>query len=113
MPQPAPRDLNAYQGDDFTHEVKFVDSAGAPVSVVGRTFASQVRRRWSDTTIDATFTVDASNAATGVVVFTLSSATMTAFEPGTYRYDLQQVSGGRKLTLLKGKFVVDGEITRP
>jgi hypothetical protein len=112
VPQPAPRDLNAYQGDDFTHEVRFVNSSGSPVNVTGRTFGSQVRRRWSDTTIDATFAVDTSNAATGVVVFTLSASVMTAFEPGTYRYDLQQVAGGRRLTLLKGKFVVDGEITR-
>jgi hypothetical protein len=110
---PARRDLlSPYQGDDFTHEVRFVDGTGAPENVTGRTFASQVRRRWSDTTIDATFTVDTSNAATGVVVFTLSAAVMTAFEPGEYRYDLQQTVAGRRLTLLRGIFKVTGEITR-
>jgi hypothetical protein len=109
---PARRDLNAYQGDDFVHELRFVDSDGDPVSAVGRTFVSQVRRRWSDTTIDATFSVDTSNAANGIVTFTLSGAVMTGFEPGEYRYDLQQTASGRRLTLLRGKFVVPGEITR-
>ncbi len=109
---PARRDLNAYQGDDFVHEVRFVDSDGDPVSAVGRTFASQVRRRWSDTTVEASFSVDTSNAANGVVVFTLSAATTTGLEPGEYRYDLQQTEAGRRLTLLRGKFVVPGEITR-
>jgi hypothetical protein len=110
---PARRDLlTPYQGDQFSHEVRFKDSNGGPVNVTGRTFASQVRRRWSDTTIDATFSVDTSNAATGVVVFTLSANVMTGLEPGEYRYDLQQTVAGVPLTLLAGKFRVTGEITR-
>lgn len=109
---PATRDLNPYQGDDFSHEVRFEDANGAPVNKSGCTFASQVRRRWSDATVDATFTVDTTNIATGVVVFTLSAATMAALEPGTYRYDLQQTCGGRRLTVLRGLFTVDAEITR-
>ena len=72
----------------------------------------QVRRRWSDTTVDATFTVDTTNIATGVVVFTLAAATTAALEPGEYRYDLQQTCGGVRLTLLRGRFTVDAEITR-
>ena len=89
-----------------------MDSNGVPVSVVGRTFSSQVRRRWSDTTVDATFSVNTANAATGIVTFTLAAGTVAALEPGEYRYDIQQVTGGVVFTVLRGKFVVTGEITR-
>ena len=112
MTRPALRDVDAYQGDTFVHELRFVDSAGAPISVVGRTFSSQVRRRWSDATVEATFTVNTANAATGVVTFTLSAATVAALEPCEYRYDIQQNVGGVILTLVRGKFTVTGEITR-
>lgn len=89
-----------------------MDSTGAPISVVGRTFSSQVRRRWSDSVVDATFTVDTTQAAGGIVTFTLPASVTDDFEPGDFRYDIQQTVGGMVLTLLRGKFTVTGEITR-
>ena len=112
MTRPALRDVDAYQGDTFVHELRFVDSNDQPISVVGRTFMSQVRRRWSDDTVDASFTVDTSLAANGIVRFTLPAATVAGLDPCEYRYDIQQNVGGVILTLLRGKFTVTGEITR-
>ena len=113
MTRPALRDVDAYQGDTFVHELRFVDKdTGQPISVVGRTFSSQVRRRWSDDTVEATFTVDVSQAAAGVVTFTLPAATVAGLDPCEYRYDIQQNVGGVILTLVRGKFTVTGEITR-
>lgn len=110
---PARRDLTTpYQGDDFTHVVRFLDVNDQPINVTGDLFASQVRRRWSDTTIDATFTVDTSQAAVGQVTFTIGAAVLADFVPGKYRYDVQWTSAGRVLTVVAGEFVVTGEITR-
>jgi hypothetical protein len=110
---PARRDFSTpYQGDDFTHVLTILDANDQPINVAGDTFASQVRRRWSDTTIDATFSVDTSQAAVGQVTFTIAGPVLADFVPGRYRYDVQWVKAGRKLTLLAGEFVVTGEITR-
>lgn len=110
---PARRDLPAYQGDDFVHELRFVDQVtGAPVNVTGRVFSSQVRKRESYDTIVATFTTDASQAAVGVVKFILPHVVMAQLLPGKYRYDCQQVEAGRVLTLTFGTFEVTAEVTR-
>jgi len=110
---PARRDLTTpYQGDDFTHVVRFVDANDLPLNVSGYVWSSQVRRRWSDTTVDAQFSVDVSQAATGQVSFTIAGSVMEDFIPGKYRYDVQGVTGGRTITVLAGEFAVTGEITR-
>jgi len=109
----ARRDLVAYQGDTFVHQVLFEDANGQPVDVSAFTFASQVRRRATDTTLLASMTVDASQAATGVVTFRLSAAAMAGFEPGVYRYDCDRTDGsGDVLTLTFGRFEVPAEVTR-
>lgn len=110
---PARRDLTTpYQGDAFTHVVRFRDDDGDPVNVTGRTWLSQVRRRWSDTTVDAQFSVDTSQAATGQVSFTIAGSVLEDLIPGKYRYDLQYTLGGVTLTVLAGEFLVTGEISR-
>jgi hypothetical protein len=107
----ARRDLSTEQRDDLTHVVLFQDGAGLPLDVSGYVFTSQVRRRWSDETVDGEFDVDMGEAAQGTVIFTLPSAVTETLTPGKYRYDVRQ-SNGRLLTILKGEFVVEGEITR-
>jgi hypothetical protein len=108
----ARRDLEIYQGDTFTHEIRIVDADGDPINVSGKTFESQVRRRSSYDTIEATFSVDMTNAATGVVVFTIDAATCADLETGVHRYDVQQIVGGVVLTLVFGRVDVRGEVTR-
>lgn len=109
------RDVDAYRRDLFQHELRFVDSNDQPVSVAGAQWLSQVRRRSSDMVVDATFTVDSTQAAVGVVKFRLLSAAMTALEPGQYRYDIQWSnywSAGEPLTVVRGRFTVTGDISR-
>lgn len=115
MSRPALRDVDAYQRDLFQHELRFVDSTGAAQDVSAAQWLSQVRRRWSDATVDATFTVDSSQANVGIVKFRLLSATVAGFEPGDYRYDIQWSNywgAGEPLTVVRGKFTVTGDISR-
>lgn len=107
---PARRDLNVYRGDTWTHEVRFVDGAGAPIDVSAWTFASQVRRKW-DGEIIVPFAVNVVNAATGVVVFSVA-APDTDIDPGQYRYDAERTQSGVVQTLVAGRLVVTGDITQ-
>ena len=107
----ARRDLEAYQGDTFTHEIRMQNS-GNPINVSGSTFASQVRKRANYSTIEATFSVDMTNAATGIVVFTLSASQTAGLLAGRYRYDVHQITGSTVLTLTYGNFELRGEVTR-
>jgi hypothetical protein len=111
---PARRDLPAYQGDDFLHELRFVDEATqTPIDVSGRVFESQIRKRPEYDTVVATFNVDMTDAANGVVGFWLPHSVMKDLLPGKYRYDCQQTVGGVVLSLTFGTFEVTGEVTRP
>lgn len=108
----ARRDIQIYQGDTFIHRLEIVDGNMTPVNVTGSTFASQIRKRASYTNVEATFAVDMTNAATGVVVLTLSPAATNGLLAGRYHYDVHQVTGGNVLTLVYGRVDVTGEVTR-
>ena len=97
-------DLRLHQGDTFTLTLTFQGN------VASSTFAAQVR----PTTKSATFwnfAVDTSQAASGIVVLTLSAAN-TAAMPATAVWDLQETKAGVVTTLLKGRVRVGRETTR-
>jgi hypothetical protein len=107
---PARRDLDFYRSDTWTHEVRFVDANEAPVNVSAWTFASQVRRRSSSDLI-VSFAVDASQAASGVIVFSVG-ANATDIDAGRYKYDVQRSLGGVVQTVVEGAVTVSGDITQ-
>ncbi len=109
---PATRNLDIYRGDDFAHTVTFEDEAGAPLDVSASTFASQLRRYPDTSIIAATFAVNMSAAATGVVVFTLGDAVTATLDPGPYAYDVQQTDDGKVTTMLAGDVTVAADVTR-
>jgi hypothetical protein len=113
--RPAERDVPVYLRDHFRHELRFVQLDGTSRDVSAAQWLSQVRRRWSDATVDAVCAVDVSQAAQGVVVFTIPAATVAGLEPGVYRYDVQWSNywgAGEPLTVLRGRFEVTGDISR-
>jgi hypothetical protein len=63
----------------------------------------------------AAFTLDATNAATGIIVATLSSTASGTLMPGTtYVWDLEQTTaGGAVRTTHMGKITVVEDVTRP
>jgi hypothetical protein len=109
---PGTRDLDVYRGDDFSHSVTFKDVNGAVINVSARTFASQLRRYPDTSVIAATFGVDMTNAATGIVVFTLADTVTSTLDAGPYVYDVQQTDSGTVTTMLAGDVTVAADVTR-
>ena len=112
MSLPATRNIVAYAGDTYQHEFEFVDEDDAAMDLSARTFAAQWRpRRSSPNSQAVSFTVDDSDAATGIVTITLSAAQMAALDP-TGVYDLQSTVAGVVETLVPGPFTTTLDVTR-
>jgi hypothetical protein len=112
---PAELDLNLYSADTVTIQFKFVDGNGAAVDMSG-TWLAQIRATALDPDPPvAAFTVDATNAATGIIVATLSSTSSATLSPGlSYVWDLEQTTaGGAVRTTHAGKITVVEDVTRP
>lgn len=110
---PATYNVSIYGGDDYVLPVDFVDSAGDPLDVSGRTYAAQVRA-WPSGGVLATFDVDETNAAGGTIVLSLGHA-VTAGLAGTVteaRWDLSQSVGGTLTTVMAGAVDITQDVTR-
>lgn len=109
---PAKLNYTIVRGDDFadTVTIKEGDPAAA-VDVSARTFTAQVRASADATTIVATMTIDMTDAATGIVAYSIAD-TVTATMNGGYVWDFQQDTGGVIRTLMGGSFVVVKDVTR-
>jgi hypothetical protein len=109
---PAKLNYSMTRGDDFAAE--FTIKEGDPLAAVdvsSRTYTAQVRSSADSTTVVATFSVDMTDAATGVVVLRLAD-TVTDDLSGTYVWDLQQDTAGVIRTLVGGSFAVLKDVTR-
>ena len=108
---PGSRDISIYQGDTYVHELRIKDSASANVNITGRTYSGQIKVSKRSSSITANFTASITNAANGIVQFSLTPELTSNIEPGTYYYDFQQIDGVIKLTLVAGNAVVSGDVT--
>lgn len=112
MAGPATRDLAIYRGDDYAHKLTFTDNAEPPVSLnlSDYTFKAQIRDRSENgKVIYATFTIDISQAASGIIVLHLDAASTRI--PSGY-WDLEATKDSTVQTWLKGAVTMDGDVTQ-
>lgn len=108
---PGALDLQVYRGDDPLFQVTMTEG-GTPVVLPTTGWTAQIRESTSPTSpVLATFTIDASTAATGVLRLSLAGAD-TAGLPSSAAWDLQCTDGGKVRTYLAGSVVATGQVTR-
>lgn len=108
----AERDIEIYQGDTYSHEVRLSNATGNAINIAGRVYTAQIRKIKTSDTVVATFTTEITNAANGVFNFRLSASETGNIPLGNYYYDVQEVNNANVLTLLAGKAVVKKDVTR-
>lgn len=107
---PAKLNYSITRGDDFADEVTIKEN-GVAVNVSARTYTAQIRATTEATDVVATFTIDMTSAASGVVGFAVAD-TVTDDMSGPYVWDFQQDTGGVIRTLMGGTFFVAPDVTR-
>lgn len=107
-------DIEITRGDDKAITVRrFTDATKtATQNLTGRAYIAQIKVKPDDTTPVAAFTVDVTNAATGVLVLRLAHAATAALQSGVYHWDLQETSSGVVSTLLAGIAIVKKDTSR-
>lgn len=109
-------DIEILQGDDFFWEITVQDTAGVPLNLTGYTIRGQGRKKYSDSAASFTFTCTPApdqTGSTGVVNVELSSASSAGIAAGAYKYDIEIVTAGNKVTkLYRGTAVVAPEATK-
>jgi len=104
-------DITIDQGSDFALSITVSDDGDA------RDLSAWDARAKLKATYDATdvtsFTVDETNASTGILVMALTHTQTAALDAGSYVYDLEiYKSDGTKATrLLQGRATVRNEVT--
>ena len=94
---PGELDINGvYRGDDWALTVTMVDEFGGVVDVSARTYVALVETlaKVSETTM----TVDATDAATGVIVLSLTDAQTLALTSKVYHWDLKETDAATLIT---------------
>jgi hypothetical protein len=112
---PAELDMTIYSGDTLTIQFKFTDPASNPVDMTG-TWTASIRTNPNDPDPPvASFTVDASAAATGTITITLPTAVSGALPAGLpLVWDLEQtITSGPVRTTHRGTITVTQDVTRP
>jgi len=107
----ASRDISIYQGDSYTHEARIKNSANTAINISGRTYAAQIKKSKGSDSIVASFTTTITNAANGILTFSMTSSNTANISSGIYYYDLEEINGSVVTTLMGGKVTVIGDIS--
>lgn len=117
-------DILIEQGATFIQKLTIKDANSTPVNLTGYTFAAQVRKRYSDPTVIASFSFSISNQTTntGEVIMTMSASVTSAIPVDSsssyvrkftyYTYDVEMDTGTEKDRILEGTVTVSPEVTR-
>jgi hypothetical protein len=112
------------RGSTFQLTVTYKDASSAVVNLTGWTFRMQVRESQSASTTvltseggSPTISIDETNKATGVLIFSVTPTNTTAISPSTlttayYDIEIQKTSTGEVRRILQGKLNISPEITR-
>lgn len=108
MARPGTHNLECPQGDELLVTWTFTQG-GVPINASGWTVAAATRRTVNDPDVQ-TFAVDMTQAASGIIVTTLTPTQTLAMKLGDWRYDVQRTSPNKR-TLVRGVLSIDDQIT--
>lgn len=111
MTTPGTRNLDIYRGDTYFHYITFNDGS-APIDMSAGTWLAQIRPGLRAEVV-ATFTVDTTSAATGVIVLRLTPEQTAALTThSSLNWDLQRTVDDNVETLLAGTVTTRGDVSR-
>ena len=108
----ATRDIYLYKGDTYAHELNVKNNSNTAIDITDRDYTGQIRKKRSSDTVILDFNTEITDAANGVVVFSLTATQAETLTAGIFVYDFQEVNGSVVTTLLTGNVTVTGDVTR-
>lgn len=99
-------DIRVMRNDAWSLAITLAEPAGAPVDLTGKTIAAQLRER-PDATDFTALTISPVDLAAGK--FSVSQAAATV---GGY-YDVQVTTGSDRRTYVRGRLLIEKDVTRP
>ena len=118
---PTKKQLDICQGATLSLTLTFVDTAGAARNLTGYTFRGQIRTPALAASATVSFSYDTTNAATGVILCSLTATQTAAITAGEtkndtaslYYYDMENVDGsGTVDRFLEGNVILNRNVTR-
>lgn len=108
----AERNIIIYKGDSYSHEVRLKNSSNTAINISNRNYTSQIRRSKASEEVVQNFTIQITDAVNGILVISLAADLTSNIRVGTYYYDLQEDNSGIITTLMGGRMIISGEVTR-
>lgn len=106
-------DIKCKRGDTFSRIFKYWSDTAktVPVDITGSTFKLKVFEVKTQTEI-LLFTMDAGLSISDTNILTLTkNATQMILKAGVYSYDLEKTTGTVVLTIMKGDFIIEQDVT--
>lgn len=108
--------LVAEQGSTFDQSVLIVDADNVAIDITTYSLRGYIRRRYSDTTKTAEFTITKVSAVNGSINLHLTAATLAAIAAGEYVYDVEMYKTVDAEVIvykvIKGGFTITEEATK-
>jgi hypothetical protein len=116
-PLPGDYPINLYRGDTRVWSLAFTEDDGeTAIDMSGKTWRAQVRETPDSASALMDITVDAADAADGLLELTLPAtewAGVASETPSTkWAWDLESTESGVVRTYLKGKVKIIGDVSR-
>jgi len=108
----ANRNIDIYKGDTYVHELRLKNSSNTAININSRTYTGQIRKKRNSEIVLAQFTTQITDAANGVVIFSLTPVQTSTLSAGIYVYDFQEINASVVTTLVTGNVTVTGDVTR-
>lgn len=108
-------DTEVNQGDTWLRHLEWVDANEEPIDL--STYTARMQLRTSADAIDYVLELTTENGYivlgdNGTFHIEVPADVTAAIEPGSYRYDLEMITGGFVRKILRGKIKVVAEVTK-
>ena len=91
------------QGADFVLTLTFKDDQGQAIDISSNTYDGDLKRTYEDAAAAESFDFAQPGGGTdGVLTVSLSDTKTAGLDPGTYVYDIRELSGGLYTRLFEG-----------
>src|SRR4051812_32716250 len=110
---PTVLNLSIYSGDGLNLRLTVKDSGQVAVPLGPDSISSQIRQTRTDAAPKATFSVDLTNEAIGIVILSLTGEQTAALAQFNGVWDVQwQPAGSEPRTILQGSVTCETDVTR-